>query len=164
MAQVYIPDVPCVREQIEQPTRTVDSKGRLSRWERFPEQRMRRRFGIVDLLVILVIIAGIALIVLAASHWTAHANPTFSINLSFVYLPIYAGYSLLRMLLAYVLSLVFTLIYGHIAATNRRAETIMIPILDILQSIPILSFLPAVIVALVALFPHSNVGLELSSV
>jgi NitT/TauT family transport system permease protein len=58
----------------------------------------------------------------------------------------------------------FTLVYGQIAATHRRAETIMVPVLDILQSIPILSFLPAVILALVAAFPHSNIGLELSSV
>jgi len=64
----------------------------------------------------------------------------------------------------YVLSLIFTLVYVHIAATNRRAETVMVPILDILQSIPILSFLPAVVLALVAAFPHSNVGLELASI
>ncbi len=68
------------------------------------------------------------------------------------------------MILAYLLSLVFTLIYGHIAATNRRAEVVMVPVLDILQSIPILSFLPVVTLALVAAFPHSNVGLELASV
>ena len=123
MAQVYTPDDPKVREQLEQPSRIIDTKVRPSKRERLPEHRMRRRFGIVDVLVIVVIIAGIALIVLAASHWTARANPTFSINLSFVYLPIYAGYSLLRMILAYILSLVFTLIYGHIAATNRRAES-----------------------------------------
>src|SRR5260370_15560122 len=68
------------------------------------------------------------------------------------------------MALGYLLSLVFTLIYGHIAATRHRAELVMLPLLDILQSIPILSFLPAVILALVAAFPHSNVGLELASV
>jgi NitT/TauT family transport system permease protein len=79
-------------------------------------------------------------------------------------LPLYAGYSLLRMILGYILSLIFTLVYGHIAATNRRASIVMIPILDILQSIPILSFMPAVILALVAAFPHSNIGLELASV
>src|SRR5260370_31904712 len=68
------------------------------------------------------------------------------------------------MLLAYLLSLVFTLIYGHVAANNRRAERVMIPLLDILQSAPIPSFLPAVTLTLVALFPHSNIGLELASV
>src|SRR5713226_7533833 len=68
------------------------------------------------------------------------------------------------MILAYILSLVFTFVYGHFAATSHRAEIVMVPILDILQSIPILSFLPAVVLALVAAFPHSNVGLELASV
>ena len=86
------------------------------------------------------------------------------IDLSFTALPAYAGYSLLRMMLGYLLSLVFTLVYGHIAATNRRASRVMVPLLDILQSIPILSFLPAVLLALVAIFPHSNIGLELSSI
>ncbi|HME49215.1 MAG TPA: sulfonate ABC transporter permease, partial [Mycobacterium sp.] len=68
------------------------------------------------------------------------------------------------MILAYLLSLVFTFVYGHIAAMHRRAERVMIPLLDVLQSIPILSFLPIVTLALVAAFPHSNVGLELASV
>jgi NitT/TauT family transport system permease protein len=86
------------------------------------------------------------------------------IDLSTRALPAYAGYSLLRMILAYLLSLIFTLIYGHVAATSRRARLVMIPMLDVLQSIPILSFLPAVVLSLVALFPHSNIGLELASV
>ncbi len=101
---------------------------------------------------------------MAASHWAAPQTPLVNIQLTPLLLPVYAGYSLLRMLLAYLLSLVFTFVYGHIAATNRRAETIMVPILDILQSIPILSFLPVVVLALVAAFPHSNIGLELSSI
>ncbi len=69
-------------------------------------------------------------------------------------LPIYAAYSLLRIGIAYVLSLAFTLVYGYVAAYNPRAERIMIPLLDILQSIPVLSFLPGVMLAMVALFPH----------
>ena len=91
MAQVYIPQDPRVREQLEQPSRADDYKSRPYKREAPAARRVKRRFGIVDVLVILVIIAGIALIVLAASHWTARANPTFSIDLSFVYLPIYAG-------------------------------------------------------------------------
>jgi NitT/TauT family transport system permease protein len=109
-------------------------------------------------------VAAITLLVLAASRWTAPLTPNVAISLSPAVLPAYAGYSLLRMLLAYLLSLVFTLIYGHVAANNRRAERVMIPLLDILQSVPILSFLPAVTLTLVALFPHSNIGLELASV
>jgi NitT/TauT family transport system permease protein len=128
------------------------------------EEREKRRFGAVDIILILIIVAAIALLTAAASRWTARLNPSVHISLSYTVLPAYAGYSLLRMILGYLLSLVFTLVYGHIAAMNRRAGIVMVPLLDILQSIPILSFLPAVLLTLVAIFPHSNVGLELASV
>jgi NitT/TauT family transport system permease protein len=158
MAQVYVPDDPRVREQLEQGGTAAAREEK-----RMPPAR-RRRFGVIDLVVFLGVVAAITLLVLAASRWTAPLTPNVAISLSPVVLPAYAGYSLLRMLLAYLLSLVFTLIYGHIAANNRRAERVMIPLLDILQSVPILSFLPAVTLTLVALFPHSNIGLELASV
>ncbi|WP_081838751.1 ABC transporter permease [Thermogemmatispora carboxidivorans] len=105
-----------------------------------------------------------ALLVLAASRWAAPLTPLVALSLSPLALPLYAGYSLLRMLLAYGLALLFTLLYGHVAATNRQAERVLIPLLDLLQSIPILSFLPAVVLALVVAFPHSNIGLELASI
>jgi NitT/TauT family transport system permease protein len=158
MAQVYVPDDPRVREQLEQGGTAAAREE-----QRMPPAR-RRRFGVIDLVVFLVVVAAITLLVLAATRWTAPLTPSVAISLSPAVLPAYAGYSLLRMLLAYLLSLVFTLIYGHVAANNRRAERVMIPLLDILQSVPILSFLPAVTLTLVALFPHSNIGLELASV
>ena len=65
---------------------------------------------------------------------------------------------------AYVLSLVFTLIYATTAAHSPRAERVMLPILDILQSIPVLSFLPGAVLALIAIFPHSQIGLELACI
>ena len=159
MAQVYLPDNPREREQLQQGRTTPEPTEALVRRPGKP-----RRFGWIDLAVILVVLALITGLVLAASRWTAPLTPAVSIDLSPTALPAYAGYSLLRMMLGYLLSLVFTLIYGHIAATRHRAERVMLPLLDILQSIPILSFLPAVILALVAAFPHSNVGLELASV
>ena len=162
MAQVYVPDNPREREQLQGTTGTRDTL------KETPPSRGRahtpRRFGVIDLLVFLALISGIAFLVTAAARWAAPLTPAVTINLSPTVLPLYAGYSLLRMILGYLLSLIFTLLYGHIAATNRRAETVMVPVLDILQSIPILSFLPLVILALVAAFPHSNVGLELASV
>ncbi len=160
MAQVYVPDDPKVRKQLEQPSQTDILRERKDS----VDTRTKRRFGIVDVLLILIIIAAITLLVAAASRWTARLNPPVQISLAYSALPAYAGYSLLRMMLGYLLSLVFTLVYGHIAATNRRASIVMVPLLDILQSIPILSFLPAVLLALVAIFPHSNIGLELSSI
>ena len=159
MAQVYVPDNPRERAQLQRGETAADLKERPRRRSYRP-----RRLGGIDLVVFLGVVAAITLVVIAAARWTAPLTPAVTIDLSPSVLPVYAGYSLLRMILAYLLSLVFTLIYGHIAATHRRAEAVMIPLLDILQSIPILSFLPVVTLALVAAFPHSNIGLELASV
>ena len=155
ITHIYVPDDQRVRDQIQQGTTATES-------EVHPRRRAhkRRRYGSIDVLVTLVIVAAITLLVIAASRWTAPLTPSVTIDLSPTALPAYAGYSLLRMILGYLLSLIFTLVYGHFAATRRRAAIVMVPILDILQSIPILSFLPAVVLALVAAFPHSNVGLE----
>ncbi len=79
-------------------------------------------------------------------------------------LPYYAGRSLLRMFIAFGASLMFTLIYGYIAAKSRTAEKILIPLLDMLQSIPVLGFLSATIIAFIALFPGSLLGVELASI
>jgi NitT/TauT family transport system permease protein len=68
------------------------------------------------------------------------------------------------MLAAYILSLIFSLCYGYAAAYNKRAERILLPVLDILQSIPILSFLPSFVLALIALFPHGRTGVEIASI
>ena len=73
-------------------------------------------------------------------------------------------YSLVRILIAYAISLVFALAYGYAAARSRRAEMVLIPLLDILQSIPVLSFLPGVMLAMVALFPSRELGVELGSI
>nr|WP_322488565.1 ABC transporter permease subunit [Chloroflexus sp.] len=77
------------------------------------------------------------------------------IDLSLSALPFYALRSITRMALAYLLSVVFTLIYGYIAAYNARAERILIPLLDVLQSVPILSFLPVVLLSLSAVLPEA---------
>jgi NitT/TauT family transport system permease protein len=79
-------------------------------------------------------------------------------------LPLYAAYSLVRISIAYILSLLFALGYGLAAAKSERAAKILLPLLDILQSIPVLSFLPGVMLAMVALFPGRQIGLELGSI
>lgn len=79
-------------------------------------------------------------------------------------LPYYAGRSLLRMFLAFGASLLFTLTYGYIAAKSRTAEKVLIPLLDMLQSIPVLGFLSATIAAFIAFFPGSLLGVELASI
>ncbi len=91
-------------------------------------------------------------------------TPEVEISRSPLALPAYAGYSLLRITIAYVLSLAFTLVYGYVAAYNPRAERFMIPLLDVLQSIPVLSFLPGVMLAMVALFPGRQLGVEAGAI
>ncbi len=79
-------------------------------------------------------------------------------------LPYYAVRSLLRMFAALAVSVLFTLGYGYAAARSRRLERVLIPALDILQSVPILGFLTIAVTTLVGLFPHSLLGLELAAV
>src|SRR5438445_6038180 len=86
-----------------------------------------------------------------------------AISLSPGILPLYAGLSFLRMLTAYVISLAFSLWYGSLAASNRRAEQFLLPLLDVLQSVPILSFLPVVLLGLSAFLPQ-NLASEFASV
>lgn len=123
-----------------------------------------RRFGWVDLAIV-VALAGLLYGLLSlAREWSGATRPAVVIDLSPWALPRYTFYSLSRGLLAYVLSLGFTLAYGYWAAKDRVAERVLVPLLDILQSIPVLGFMPGLILALVALFPHSNIGLELAAV
>jgi NitT/TauT family transport system permease protein len=98
-----------------------------------------------------------------ARNWLGPVTPQVEISHSLWALPVYAGYSLLRITVAYLFSLIFTLVYGYIAAYNAKAERFMVPLLDVLQSIPVLSFLPGVMLAMVALFPSRQLGVELGA-
>jgi NitT/TauT family transport system permease protein len=114
-----------------------------------------------------IVLAGLALfyaLLAMTRHWMAPINDHAEISLQPSALPKYAMFSVLRIALAYVVSLVFSVIYGYVAAYNAKAERFMIPLLDTLQSIPVLSFLPGVMLAMVALFPTRQLGLELGSI
>ena len=119
------------------------------------------------LIEILIFGAGLAFfygLLVIAETWIGPFRPAAVISQSPLSLPVYAANSLLRIITAYLLSLLFTLVYGYTAAYHAKAEQIMIPLLDILQSIPVLSFLPGVMLAMVALFPHSQFGVELGAI
>ncbi len=79
-------------------------------------------------------------------------------------LPAYALRTVLRMAWALVASLVFSLAYAALAAKNRRAEKIMIPVLDVLQSVPILGFLSITVTGFIALFPGRLLGVECAAI
>ena len=79
-------------------------------------------------------------------------------------LPNYAARSTLRMFAALFFSVVFTFVYGYTAARNRKAARVLVPLLDILQSVPVLGFLSVTVTAFIALFRGSLLGLEAASI
>jgi NitT/TauT family transport system permease protein len=125
---------------------------------------IEQRSKLIDLAVMAVGLALFYGVISIARTWFKPVIPEANISLSPAALPVYAGYSLLRIAVAYVFSLTFAVAYGYTAAYNKKAERIMIPALDILQSIPVLSFLPGVMLAMAALFPRQQLGLELGSI
>src|SRR5260221_6716700 len=118
--------------------------------------------SITDLLIILVIAVAVYIGVrLAVASPQVLNGP--QINLSPRALPYYALLSLGRMSAAYLLSIIFSLIYGYSAASNLAAERVLLPILDVLQSVPILSFLPVVLLGLTAILPQ-GLAVEIAAV
>jgi NitT/TauT family transport system permease protein len=113
----------------------------------------------------LLLIAGlIYLIGITAEQWEGAYRPAVEIDLSGRSLVLYSLFSMGRALIAYLLSLSFTIFFGYAAAKNRFAERLIIPLLDIGQSIPVLGFLPGLVLGLVSIFPKTNIGLELACI
>ena len=113
-----------------------------------------------------VVLVGVAVLLYVGVQMALHVpavvhGPVLSLDRRL--LPYYALLSTGRMAAAYALSLVFSLAYGYLAAYNRRAEQILMPLLDVLQSVPILSFLPVVLLSLTAIMP-TRWAAELASV
>ena len=119
---------------------------------------------LIDIAVFVSVFAVIFGVYSIGRSWLGPVKVEAEISQNPASLPLYAIYSLVRILIAYVISLVFALAYGYAAAKSRRAEIVLIPLLDILQSIPVLSFLPGVMLAMVALFPSRQLGVELGSI
>lgn len=118
----------------------------------------------VELLMLCGVAAAGYGVLKAATQLTGRAPSGAQVDLNVAKLPLYATYSTLRMAIAYVISLVFSLAYAKVAARTRTAERFMLPLLDILQSVPILSFMPGVVLGLAALFKGSAIGLELAAI
>ncbi len=113
-----------------------------------------------------IILFGIAVLIYIGTVLAHQAPEVVSgprIKLTPSALPLYAVLSVGRMAAAYILSILFTLVYGYVAAKNRRAEHVLMPLLDVLQSVPILSFLPVVLLTLTAIMSQ-NVAAEIASV
>jgi len=132
-----------------------------------PEALRRFPFGLADVAVILGTLVLLSLVArVGAGTLVSFVPPDVvpGISLDPRNLPYYAGRSTLRMFIALFASTLFTLIYGYVAAYNRRAERVLIPLLDILQSVPVLGFLSITVTGFIALFPGSLLGLEAASI
>src|SRR5579864_7461787 len=119
-----------------------------------------------DVAAVVLIIGGLVLLIYGGEQTNL---PLASLDIAPVTLdpwrlPEYALRTVMRMLLAIVFSLLFTVTYATLAAKSRRAEIVLIPILDILQSVPILGFLTFTVVFFMGLFPGRVFGAELAAV
>ncbi len=120
------------------------------------------RYG-VEAVVWCAIAALTYAVLVKAPPGLASLSPEVPIDLRISALPHYVALSLARMTLAYALSVAFTVVVGYGAARNRIASRLVPPALDVLQSIPVLSFLPAVLIGVLALAP-GRAGLEVASI
>jgi NitT/TauT family transport system permease protein len=119
---------------------------------------------VLDLTVAAACLAAFYAVVLIARYWFSRPIPSVELSRSVMALPLYAFYSVVRIGVAYLLSLLFAVAYGYYAAYHPRVEGLMLAALDILQSIPVLSFLPGVMLAMVALVPTRQLGIELGAI
>ena len=119
-----------------------------------------------DLVALPIVLALLALVAWGSLAMGARFNvgEVLPISLAPARLPEYALRTVLRMAWALLLSLAFSLAYGALAAKSRRAEKILIPVLDVLQSVPILGFLSITVTGFIALFPGRLLGVECAAI
>lgn len=124
------------------------------------------RSGWADLVVLLAVVGLLAAVAaLGRGMWVPFSPGAVpAVDLSLRHLPYYAGRSLLRMFLALAASLAFTLVVGRWAAQSRRAARVVLPALDVLQSVPVLGFLSATVTFFIWLFPGRLLGLEAAAI
>jgi NitT/TauT family transport system permease protein len=129
-------------------------------------RRPFRRLSAADVVVGLSVLVVLYLIVAVGRDTTVAFSPTeaTTVDTSPALLPYDAARSLLRMFIALGASYLFTFVYAYVAAHSRGAERLMIPALDILQSVPVLGFLAITVAGFIALFPGSYLGLELAAI
>jgi NitT/TauT family transport system permease protein len=123
---------------------------------------MGARVSLVDLLALLILSLVVVVLFMDRPHALPRSSET--LNLAPSMLPLYAAYSFLRMLAAFVLSLGFALTAGYWAATLPAARRVILPCLDILQAVPILGFFPAAVFFFIRLFHGSPAGVEVAAV
>jgi NitT/TauT family transport system permease protein len=133
---------------------------------RAPTLGQALRPNIWDAVALILAIGAMVLIVYGGEQTTLPLSTldVTPVSLDPANLPAYALRTTMRMLLAIICSIMFTFIYAALAAKSRRAEMVLIPLLDILQSVPILGFLTFTVVFFMNLFPGRVFGAELACV
>ena len=119
---------------------------------------------VVDVLVVAAVVSLVGGLIAYGEQFTAPFHEKTLIRLSWTALPRYAFFSLCRGFAAYGVSLAFTLVYATAAARSARAERLLLPIVDVLQSIPVLGFLPGLVLGMIAIFPTREIGLEIACI
>lgn len=119
-----------------------------------------------DLALLPILLAAIVIVAYAAQQMNVPYQPgeALDVRLDVAYLPYYLMRTSIRMLAALGASLLFSFAFAAIASKNRTAEKVMVPALDILQSIPVLGFLSITVTGFIALFPGSLVGVECAAI
>src|ERR1700755_60350 len=133
---------------------------------RVPALEQALRPNIWDVVALILVTGAMVLIVYGGEQTTLplSALDTSPVSLDPIPLPDHSLRTTMRMLLASVCSIIFTLVYATLAAKSRRAEMVLIPLLDILQSVPILGFLSFTVTFFLGLFPGSVLGAECAAV
>jgi len=124
------------------------------------------RNGWIDAIVVLATIVLLWLVVVLGGDMRVRFDelnpPPLSLDIALI--PYYTARTVLRMFIAFAAALLFTFVYGYIAAKSVRARKVMLPLLDILQSVPVLGFLSITVTGFLALFPGSLLGVECASI
>jgi len=119
-----------------------------------------------DVIAMVLVFAGIILLAWNAKQMIApyHLGDLIPISLNPLYLPMYALRTTLRLFIALFFSLVFTFVFGTWAAKNKHAERLIIPTIDVLQSVPVLSFLAFAVPVFIFIFHNSMLGPECAAI
>lgn len=130
------------------------------------QNESRRYLGFWDIFALLLIIGLLFLLAWSGRQMSLpyHLGKPIAISLEPSFLPAYALRTVMRMFVALFFSLLFTFTFGTLAAKSRQAEKLIIPAIDVLQSVPVLSFLSITVVGFIQLFPNSLLGPECASI
>jgi NitT/TauT family transport system permease protein len=128
--------------------------------------QLEPRFGVIDLAVLLAVFALLWALVALAGDMRVQFDELHppALSLDPAYLPYYTARTVLRMVIAFAFALAFTFAWGYVAAHSPRARKVMLPVLDILQSVPVLGFLSVTVTGFLALFPGSLLGVECAAI